>query len=504
MKRSRSRRQSLKGLVCLGLLWGGLSGASANEIDPPPHIQAALSVARQLNDAFVYVADTVSPSVTVIKVSKKAGAMEDLEGHPLFDELTEEWKEQLRERWRREGERRERGERDFSGQGSGVVMRKDGYILTNHHVIEDAEDIRIRLIDGREFAATIRGTDPDSDLAILQITEPPDDLKPVRFADSQKVRVGEFAIAIGAPFELDYSLTFGHVSAKGREDIVGGMMMDQDFIQTDANINPGNSGGPLVNLEGEVIGINALIRGMRSGIGFAIPASIAKEVGDQLIEHGRFRRSWLGVGILSLRDDQARQRQETNVDDGIIVTQIHNGPAAKSELRRNDIIVAVDDRPVATIQQLRNIITRKSPGTDVVLDVFRRGHRRQVIVNLEEMPDRSIILTRMQRPNTPQDPADPGRLFGIRVEALNPGLAGRFELSRTSGVVITQIEPELPAKNAGLLEGDVILEIAGQSVTTIDDFTLATDRLKEATETEIRYERQGEPATVTLRWTSTP
>ncbi|HTH47060.1 MAG TPA: trypsin-like peptidase domain-containing protein, partial [Candidatus Limnocylindria bacterium] len=250
----------------------------------PPAVLAkdseALQIARQLNEAFIEVADNVSPSVVVITVTEKKDTETMQQMHRFFQALPPELQE---------GEAPQR-----TGQGSGVIVREDGYIVTNNHVVNGAEKIRVRLKDGREFDAEVRGTYPDADIAVVKLKGDVKNLHVAKFADSEKVRVGEFAIAIGAPFELDYSVTYGHVSAKGRANLGGGPG-DQDFIQTDASINPGNSGGPLVNLNGEIIGINSMIRGMGTGIGFAIPANNAHEISDRLIADGKFTRSWLGI-----------------------------------------------------------------------------------------------------------------------------------------------------------------------------------------------------------------
>lgn len=493
--------------------------AEGNANKPSGHVLEALQVARQLNEAFVHVVDSVSPSVVVIEVARKPGTLSDLESHPFFDSLPEEWQEELRERRRQESEREERRQREraeprYSGQGSGLVLTREGHILTNNHVVEEAEKVRVRLRDGSRFEARIRGTDADSDLAVLELLDGPKDLRPVRFAHSNQVRVGEFAIAIGAPFELDYTVTFGHVSAKGREDIAGSMMMDQDFIQTDAHINPGNSGGPLVNIEGEVIGINALIRGMRTGIGFAIPSNIAREVSEQLIETGKFRRSWLGIGIINLRDDLRRLARETEIVDGIVVTDIRpDGPAVDSELRREDIIVAVDHKSVTTLQQLRNVITRKRPGTEVLLDVYRRGHRRQVLVTLQEMPDQSARLARLRVDRSERSPEDRSEtdpvhaklvevesLLGLQVQMLNRVLARRFRLERETGVVITEIKGDQPAAGAGLEPGDVILELGPQSIMNLEDFSQAMQAAIKDQSARFRVERKGESRELTVNW----
>lgn len=363
----------------------------------------ALDLARQLNQAFIEVSEKVSPSVVVIKVAQKPrpDALDDPE-NPFWDLMPREFREQFeRERDKRRRQPREDQEDDqpkrapeFNGQGSGVIIREDGYIMTNFHVVEDAEKIRVRLLDGRTFEGTLRGRDPQSDIAVIKINAT--NLPVAKLGDSKKVRVGEFAVAIGAPFEFDYSVTFGHVSALGRSRVVPafgmnslGATMDQDFIQTDASINPGNSGGPLVNLYGEVIGINTLIRGLHTGIGFAVPVNLAKEVSEQLIENGKFPRSWLGVGIRGLREDDDLREEVKGADDGVLVTSIQpDGPASKSDLRPRDVITAVDGESVGTATQLRNEIRRKKAGSTVTLDVVRDSKPIKIKVRPELWPEK--------------------------------------------------------------------------------------------------------------------
>src|SRR5262245_13297143 len=311
-----------------------------------------LDLVRQLNQAFVEVAERVSPAVVVINVTEKPPQwLPDADEN----EKTNSPGSMPREFWR---QFHQQFEEDLpeQGQGSGVIIRKDGYILTNRHVVDNAEKIQVRLRDGRTFAAVVRGVDPQSDVAVIKIDA--DNLPVARLADSSKTRVGEFAIAIGAPFSYDYSVTFGHVSAKGRSNVVpafeGGAVMDQDFIQTDANINPGNSGGPLVNIDGEDIGINTLNRGLHSGIGFAVPSNLAREISDKLIADGKFTRAWLGVSIRGLKEDADMREKIKAVDDGVLVSAIvADGPAAKSELRTGDVITTVDGQRVGTVQELR-------------------------------------------------------------------------------------------------------------------------------------------------------
>lgn len=366
--------QFQRGLATLvvGVAVGLCQNTFGREPDPKP-----LDLVHQLNQAFADAAEKVSATVVVINIVQKPSAVrpEDEEESSSGD-LPPGF-------WRRFHEQLQRpGEHPTLGQGSGVIIRKDGYILTNGHVIEDAESIQVRLQDGRTFPAVLRGTDPQSDLAVLKIEAK--GLPAAKFADSGKTRVGEFAIAVGTPYSLDYSVTFGHVSAKERSNVLDGYesspMMDQDFIQTDALINPGNSGGPLVNIDGDVIGINTLIQGFHTGIGFAIPSNLAKEISDQLVVSGKFTRAWLGIAIDSLSASSDLQRLAKGVNDGIVVKRIvPDGPVAKSELRAGDIITAIDGRRISTPQQLRTEV-RNKVGQTVVLDIFRKESRLQIKV----------------------------------------------------------------------------------------------------------------------------
>ncbi len=318
----------------------------------------------------------------------------DDESSPFWDLVPREFRKHLEEQWDKQ-KQKEDGQKlppghppIFNGQGSGVVIRKEGYILTNRHVVEGAEKILVVLQDGSEFEAQVRGVDALSDVAVLKIDPKNSPLAVAKLGDSDKIRVGEFAIAIGAPYELDYSVTFGHVSAKGRTRVINDPSMDQDFLQTDANINPGNSGGPLVNIAGEVIGINTLIRGLRTGIGFAIPINLARLVADQLIRDGKFVRPYLGVKISALHDDAELRELVPDVSDGVVVTEIMlDGPAAQSTLQAADIITAVDREPVATPQQLRNAIRNKPVGQEIALSVHRGGENLEVKVKTGAWPD---------------------------------------------------------------------------------------------------------------------
>ena len=470
--------------VAVTLCFAAVVGVSlAAQPLPAQEPGSPLAMARQLNQAFVQLADTVSPAVVVVSVAHKSPHLNFEDGDdplgPYFDQMPKEfrkWFEKRREQQKKEesSEDDTRKEPVFDGQGSGVVIRKEGYILTNRHVVDGADRIKVRLSDGAEFDGEIRGVDPQSDLAVIKIDPKGRTLTVAKLGDSDKTRVGEFAIAIGAPFELDCSVTFGHVSAKGRSRIIPDPSADQDFLQTDANINPGNSGGPLVNIDGEVIGINTLIRGMRTGIGFAIPVNLAREVAEHLIDEGKFVRAYLGVRIDALKDDEYRD-VFTNIQSGVIIKAIaSDGPAAKSALKPADVITSVDGKPVASAQQLRNEIRGKKIGSVVTLDVHRFervkgdvvGKNLKVKVRPEAWPEQTTPVVARKIPVKEEKP----NRLGLTVESITTELADQFGVEKTEGVIVTEVENGSSAAKKGLQAGDIITEVNQQPVRTPKEF----------------------------------
>lgn len=416
----------------------------------------SLDLARQLNQAFVEVAEKVSPCVVVITVTSRPGT-ESLDSADTDEEgLTP------REFWKRFHKQFEDTPMEkLMGQGSGVIIRPNGYILTNRHVVEDAEVVEVRLKDGRTFQATVRGVDAQSDVAVLKIEAT--GLPSAKFASSGKTRVGEFAIAIGAPFSLDYSVTFGHVSAKGRSNTipvsVGSNMQDQDFIQTDANINPGNSGGPLVNIDGEIIGINTLIRGLRTGIGFAIPSDLAREVSEQLIADGKFTRAWLGIGIQGLNEDPDLRAKFKGVTEGVLVGSIaRDGPSANSELQAGDVITKVDGQRVATVQELRNQVRGKKIGKPVTLEVFRKDKVIRVSVKPGKYAEPKPLVLARKKPHG----VDASEL-GLKIEWLTTDAAKRFAVKAADGVLVSEVTAQSLAAKSNLKPGDTITSVNHQN-----------------------------------------
>lgn len=442
--------------VVMAAMMGLTSGAGAADTG------TGVDLMRQLNQAFVDVAAKVSPSVVVITVVQKA-TEED------FDNDTSAL-DSLPPSLRRFHEGLRRAPEKTLGKGSGIIIRPDGYILTNGHVVEDAESIDVRLQDGRVLKGAVRGTDSASDLAVIKVAAT--NLPAAKLADSNQVRVGEFAIAIGAPFSLDYTVTFGHISAKGRSQIIEGLAgaaMDQDFLQTDALINPGNSGGPLVNVDGEVIGINTLIEGLHTGIGFAIPSTLAREVSDELIAQGKFTRAWLGIAIQALHDQPELLDVLKGVKDGVVVAGImQDGPAAKSDLRPTDVITAVDGSQVSTPQELRNAIRRKKIGQPISLDVVRSGKLTKVKVSPGEREEPAVQVTKVKQTTTAPS-LDPAKL-GVTVQELTKDLATQFGVHVSEGVVVASVDKNSPAGRHGLQAGDIITSVNQQVTASPKEF----------------------------------
>ncbi len=399
-----------------------------------------LDIARRLENAFVKVAEQASSSVVVITCTRKLGAGEGEEGGGQvphgFEGTPFEYF------FKRRGAPEQMP--DIDSAGSGIVYRKDGYILTNQHVVDGAEKIKVRLRDGREFAAKIVGVDERTDVAIIKVEAK--DLSAAQLADSDKIRVGQWAIAIGAPYELDYSFTVGHVSAY------------EDYIQTDASINPGNSGGPLCDIEGRVVGINTLIRGLNRGIGFAIPINMARPVADQLIDHGKVIRPWLGVAIAPLSENKELQ-ELTKLKDGVVVQEIRPGtPAAASDLKPADIITTVDGVPVKSPRELQQQVLGKKIGQKVILDVMRDGKAIKVPVQTAEMKDEVVVATRKPTEKSAAEPA-----FGLTVQNADDG----------QGVVVRDVTDGSIAAEKGLQPGDVITEVDRHPVKNAADFKAA-------------------------------
>lgn len=354
--------------------------------------------------------------------------------------------------------------------GSGVIVRSDGYILTNDHVVGGAEEVKVILKDGKEFKGTVL-RDPRSDLALVKIDAK--NLPAAKLADSSKVKVGQWAIAIGSPFGYDQTVTVGVVSGLARQaEAPGGAGFYPNLIQTDASINPGNSGGPLVNIDGEVIGINTLIRstsGGNIGIGFAIPSNTAKFVMEQLIAHGKVVRGYLGIRPANLT---AKTAERYGVKEGAFVQSVEVGsPADKAGLQVEDVIVEIDGKPIRNEIELRDTMAATPPGKQVNVVVVRDKARKTLKVTVGEAPD-NVAQSEPQR-------QDGTSKLGLTVENITPALAERYNLGEgMQGVVVTKVNPAGPAAQAGVQAGMVVTRVNDSRVRSVAEFNAATKSLK--------------------------
>lgn len=357
------------------------------------------------------------------------------------------------------------------GQGSGFVISTDKgllsdktYILTNNHVVENADNITVKFQDGREFDAKVKGTDPKSDIAVIEIEAA--DVPALKWGDSSKLDVGEWVVAMGNPFGLSHTLTVGVVSAKGRTSV--GISDYEDFIQTDAAINPGNSGGPLVNLDGDVVGVNTAIfsrSGGYMGVGFAIPSKLAQRIANSLIETGEVVRGYLGIVIQPLTQDLA-ESFDIDASSGILVAQVEDGtPAAEAGFQQGDVIVEYEGKEVSDAGDFRNRVALTAPGSDRKVTVIREGKRKTLKVTIGKLDDARMMAGRGD--------TDTAEELGLVVQQITPDLAQQFNVEPGSGVVVTGVQPGSIAAEAGLRPGVVILQVDQKPIGSPAEFKRA-------------------------------
>jgi Do/DeqQ family serine protease len=335
--------------------------------------------------------------------------------------------------------------------GSGVIFNSDGAIVTNNHVVEDALSITVRLRDGRTLPARLLGRDPSTDLAVIRVDAK--NIVPAKFADSDSARVGEWVVAIGSPFGLGYTVTTGVLSAKGRGGV--GVNSVEDYLQTDASINPGNSGGPLVNLDGQVLGINTMIVGHGQGIGFAVPSNLARRTADQLVRTGRVQRAWIGVGIQDVSPEIAPELKVDPAAGALVNSVANDGPGAKAQLRPGDIVAAVDARRVHDAQELIRELLAHDVGQTVTLEVIRGGKRYSTRADLSARPEAPLSLVPAQQEATQSQG------LGLSLRDVSPDQAMQLGLPARWFTMVVQVAPGSAGDRAGLRAGDVIIEADG-------------------------------------------
>jgi len=374
------------------------------------------------------------------------------------------------------------------GSGSGLIVDADGHIVTNNHVIGDATEIEVRLSDKSTLIGQVIGKDPDTDLAIIKVT-PDQPLAYAKFGDSSKVRVGQWVLAVGNPFGLDRTVTLGVVSGIGRENI--NLSRYENFIQTDASINPGNSGGPLFNLHGEVIGINTAIINFAQGIGFAIPSNMAKQVIQQLLAKGRVVRGWLGVGIQPLTPELAR-KFGVREGEGVLVNEVfEKDPAASAGIKPGDIITKIDGNLVDTPNRLSRLVAGLLPGATAKVEVVRDQVRLTLEVGLTERRDAAVVTSIPQARTEVR--------LGLDVQDLTAGLAEKFKLRESKGVLVTKVDPGSLAQSEGLREGDLIKEVNRAEVATVGEFSAAISKIRRGETVLLRVLRENRAFYVVLK-----
>ncbi|NQU40203.1 MAG: DegQ family serine endoprotease [Lentisphaerae bacterium] len=434
------------GIVVTGVLSTDAAAATAMGEDD------GIALLKQTSRAFSRVAKRAMPAVVFITVEKTIQP-EQAEGEyndPFgFFGIP--------------GHRRQPRAQRMMGQGSGFIITKDGYILTNNHVVGDADKITVKLKDGREFEASRIGSDPKSEVAVIKI-DCKEDLPVLEPGESASLEIGEWAIAVGNPFGLSETLTVGVVSAVGRNDI--GIAEYEDFIQTDAAINPGNSGGPLLNIDGKVIGINTAIfsqSGGYMGIGFAIPIDLAIVIKNQLVTYGRVTRGFLGVQLNRGEMDEAMAESFGLKDaKGVLVAAVvEESPAERAGLKAGDIILEMESRAVEGSSAFRNRIALTEPGKEIPLTVFRDGETLTLTVTIGVLPGDEEVQ---------KQAVEVAQKIGLTVRELTPELASRFGYEMDEGIIVAEVEPDSAAAQAEIRPGHLILSVDRAPVTTVEEF----------------------------------
>lgn len=453
----------------------------------PATTAGSLSDVAAMEQAFVDIADRVGPAVVSVVASYTVSSPASPWGDENFDEFFRHFFEAPPQQMERQ--------QPVISAGSGVIVTTDGYILTNAHVVGQAKNIKVKLLNKKEYPAKLMGKDEDTDIAVLKIVSP-EPLTAAALADSDKIHVGQWAIAIGNPFGLENTMTVGVISAKGRkvEDPEGGRVTAlTGYIQTDASINRGNSGGPLINIRGEVMGINTMIfspSGGSVGIGFAIPINIAKSVMEGLIREGRIVRPQLGVMYRPIPADVGK-KLGLEADTGMEVSSIIRGSAAdKAGLKPGDILVKINGKPLKEADDLRSVVLQEKVGGTVTLSVFRKGRTFDLPITLQEATGAKTATGPARGPEA-ATPGDTQSWLGMEVVALTDDLAQRLEARDVQGIVVAKVDPDSPAANAGLQPYDIVREIEQQPVADLAAFAAAKTRLAAKSSVLFLIERQG-------------
>jgi serine protease Do len=472
------------------------SGTAGPEPTPGPIVRPVVSapqvpMAGGSGKNFVEIAKSVKPAVVNIAATRSGRAGDNPHGSPLDDPFFRKFFGD--EFFKRDAPQREPRER---GQGSGVIVEANGLIITNNHVVSKADEIRVFLSDKREFKGKLIGTDTKTDIAIVKIEAT--GLPTVPWADSDQLEVGEYVLAVGSPFGLTQTVTMGIVSAVGRASM--GIAEYEDFIQTDAAINPGNSGGALVNVRGELVGINTAIfsqSGGNMGIGFAVPSNLSRAVMDQLVRTGKVVRGWLGVAIQDLSSELAAQFGISDTKGVLVSDVMEDSPAKKAGFERADVIVEYDGKPMDSPTHLRNAVAQTPIGKKVSVKLIRDKKPKTIEVTIVEQP-KSLGQPGVEESR--ESAAATGILSDIDVRELNEELASRYGLKSTDrGVVVIRVKSGSTAEEMGVREGDLILEVNRKAVTSLKSYEQAASGLAKDQAVLLLLKRKGQAIYLTLR-----
>lgn len=478
------------GLVSGVVIWGGHSLALSHPSNVPSQNAASAAVGQPAS-GFADIAKRVTPAVVNITTVMTENVAE---GSPVPDELRERMEEFFGTPFgppgRRPGDSFDR-RAPRRGQGSGVIISSDGYIVTNHHVIAQAREVNVTLPDKREFKGKIIGVDPKSDLAVVKINA--GHLPTVTWGDASSLQVGDYVLAIGNPFGLNSTVTLGIVSAMGRGQM--GITQYEDFIQTDAAINPGNSGGALVNTKGELVGINTAIfsqTGGYQGVGFAVSTTMTKPIYESLIRSGKVVRGYLGIGLQGLNQDLAASFGLKDMKGALISDVKAGSPADQAGLKQGDVIIKYQGTPVEDGVALQRLVTRTTVGTRLTVNVVRDGYARELTVRVGEQPDDPKVA-KVQHGDSDET------LFGLVVEELDQDQARQLGFHGARGVVVTRVDLDSGAERAGLSVGDVIQELNRRPITSVKDFEKISSDLKKGANVLILINRRGNSLFVSVK-----
>ncbi len=453
----------------------------------------SVEILTQLSDAQSEVAAAATPSVVNISTTRVIKSSEEMP-LDLFDDPF--FRRFFGDEFRHPNVPKEHKEQSL---GSGVIVSEDGYIITNNHVIEKAQEIKVLLSNKKDYKAKLIGADPKTDIAVIKIDVK--GLTALPWGDSNKLKVGEIVFAIGNPFGLNQTVTRGVISAVGRANV--GIADYEDFIQTDASINPGNSGGALVNVRGELIGINTAIlsrTGGYQGIGFAVPSSMAKQVMDSLLKYKKVVRGWLGVSIQEVTSDLADEFGVKDLKGALVSSVMKGSPAEKTGIRQGDVILQYNGKLVEDTGHLRNMVSQTPIGTTVKVKLFRKKKEVEVEVVISELPNKLAEATLREGESEENNEGESSALAGLGVRELTPDLARHFGLEENEkGVVVVKVDPSGRLFEAGIRPGDILLQINQRNITSLDEYKIIIQKIKAKERLLLLIQRKGQDLFVTVR-----